>query len=144
MTYNETCEWLFNQTANYESQGQNGYKASLDNMLKLDEHYQRPHHNFRSIHVAGTNGKGSVSHTLAAMLQVCGYNVGLYTSPHLTDFSERIRINGQPIDEDYVTSFVEEGKDLFERIGATFFEIATEMAFNYFKDKDVDIAVIEV
>ena len=144
MTYNETCEWLFNQTANYESQGQNGYKASLNNMLKLDEHYQRPHRNFRSIHVAGTNGKGSVSHTLAAMLQVCGYNVGLYTSPHLTDFSERIRINGQPIDEDYVTRFVEEGKDLFERIGATFFEIATEMAFNYFKDKDVDIAVIEV
>ena len=82
MTYEETCEWLFHQTANYESQGQGGYKASLDNMHKLDEYYKHPHNSFKSIHVGGTNGKGSVSHTIAALLQVCGYKVGLYTSPH--------------------------------------------------------------
>ena len=121
MTYEETCEWLFHQTANYESQGQGGYKASLDNMHKLDEYYKHPHNSFKSIHVGGTNGKGSVSHTIAALLQVCGYKVGLYTSPHLADFSERIRINGQP-----------------------FFEIATAMAFKYFSDNNIDIAVVEV
>jgi len=144
MTYQETCDYLFHQTANYESQGQGGYKPGLDNMLKLDEHYGRPHKKFKSIHVAGTNGKGSVSHTLSAILQVCGYKVGLYTSPHLVDFSERIRINGQPIKEDYVTTFVEEGKEFFEKVGATFFEITTAMAFKYFADNDVDIAVVEV
>lgn len=144
MTYEETCDWLFHQIANFESQGQSGYKASLDNMLKLDEHYGSPHKSFRSIHIAGTNGKGSVSHTIAAMLQTCGYRVGLYTSPHLIDFSERIRINGQLIKEEYVTTFVDEGKQLFEQLGNTFFEIATEMAFCYFKDNDIDIAVVEV
>lgn len=144
MTYEETCEYLFNQTANYESQGQGGYKAGLDNMLKIDEHYEHPHRHFKSIHIAGTNGKGSVSHTLSAILQVAGYRVGLYTSPHLLDFSERIRINGQPIAEDYVVDFVDKGKEFFESVGATFFEITTEMAFKYFSDNDVDIAVIEV
>ena len=144
MTYEETCEYLFNQTANYESQGQSGYKASLDTMMKLDEHFEHPHKNFKSIHIAGTNGKGSVSHTLAAHLQICGYKVGLYTSPHLVDFSERIRINGQPIPEQYVIDFVEMNKEYFESFGATFFEITTEMAFKYFSDNDVDIAVVEV
>ena len=144
MTYEETCDYLFNQTANYESQGAAGYKEGLDNMLKLDEHYGQPHTKFKSIHIAGTNGKGSVSHTIAAHLQISGYKVGLYTSPHLVDFSERIRINGQPISEQYVIDFVEQGKDFFEATGSTFFEIATEMAFKYFSDNDVDIAVIEV
>ena len=144
MSYEETCEYLFHQTANYESQGQNGYKPGLNNMLKLDDHYGHPHRQFKSIHVAGTNGKGSVSHTLSAFLQMCGYKVGLYTSPHLIDFSERIRINGRPIDEEYVCHFVEEGKELFDEIGSTFFEITTAMAFKYFKDNDVDIAVVEV
>ena len=144
MNYKETCEYLFTQTANYESQGQKGYKPGLDNMLRLDEHYGHPHKKFKAIHVAGTNGKGSVSHTLSAVLQVAGYKVGLYTSPHLLDFSERIRINGQPIAEEYVVDFVEQGKELFEQVGATFFEIATEMAFKYFSDNDVDIAIIEV
>jgi len=144
MTYEETCDYLFHQTANYESQGQNGYKPGLDAMKQLDEHYGNPHKKFRSIHVAGTNGKGSVSHTLASMLQVCGYRVGLYTSPHLVDYSERIRINGQAISEDYVVKFVEDGREFFEKTGNTFFEITTEMAFNYFADNDVDIAVIEV
>ena len=144
MTYEETCEYLFTQKANYESQGQTGYKPGLDNMLRLDEHYGQPHKTFKTIHVAGTNGKGSVSHTLSAILQVAGYKVGLYTSPHLLDFSERIRVNGQPINEEYVVDFVEQGKELFEQVGATFFEIATAMAFKYFSDKKVDIAVIEV
>jgi len=144
MTYKETCEWLFCQTPNYESQGTSGYKVGLDNMMELDRHYGHPHRNFKCIHITGTNGKGSVSHTLAAILQVCGYKVGLYTSPHLLDFSERIRINGQPISEDYVTGFIENGKDLFCSLGNTFFEIATEMAFKYFSDNEVDIAVVEV
>ena len=144
MTYEETCDYLFNKTTNYESQGQSSYKADLTNMLKLDEHYGQPHTKFKSIHIAGTNGKGSVSHTLAAHLQICGYKVGLYTSPHLVDFNERIRVNGQPINQDYVIDFVDQGKLMFDEMGATFFEIATEMAFNYFKDNDVDIAVIEV
>ncbi len=144
MTYEVTCDYLFNKTANYESQGQGGYKVGLDTMRKLDEHYGQPHEHFKTIHVAGTNGKGSVSHTLSALLQVCGYKVGLYTSPHLVDFSERIRINGQPISEDYVTNFVDEGRELFDNLGATFFEITTEMAFKYFSDNHVDIAVIEV
>jgi dihydrofolate synthase/folylpolyglutamate synthase len=144
MNYEQTCEYLFQQTANYENQGKSGYKPGLDNMQKLDEHYGRPHQSFRSIHIAGTNGKGSVSHTIAAILQVCGYRVGLYTSPHLTDFSDRIRVNGKPIEHDYVTHFVESGKKYFEQNQFTFFEITTEMAFNYFKEKDIDIAVIEV
>lgn len=144
MTYEETCDYLFNKTTNYESQGQSGYKASLDTMLKLDKHYKQPHTKFKSIHIAGTNGKGSVSHTLAAHLQICGYRVGLYTSPHLVDFSERIRINGQPISEEYVIDFVDQGKEYFESLGATFFEIATTMAFKYFSDNDVDIAIVEV
>ena len=144
MTYQETCDYLFNQTANYESQGKNGYKEGLDTMLALDEHFGHPHRSFKTIHVGGTNGKGSVSHMLAAVLQVCGYRVGLYTSPHLADFSERIRINGQPIGEDYVTSFVDAEKDYLDSVKATFFEIATIMAFKYFSDHDVDIAVVEV
>ncbi len=144
MTYQETCEWLFCKTANFEHQGQAGYKASLDNMLQLDDHYGHPHRDFKCIHVTGTNGKGSVSHTLAAILQSGGYKVGLYTSPHVLDFSERIRINGTPINQDYVVRFVEEGRKQFEIIGCTFFEIATAMAFKYFSDEQIDIAVVEV
>ena len=114
MTYQEVTDYLFNQTANYESQGKTGYKEGLDNSLRLDEHFGHPHENFRSIHIAGTNGKGSVSHTIAAMLQNCGYRVGLYTSPHLLDFRERIRVNGQPVSEDYVVRFVEKNKDFWK------------------------------
>lgn len=144
MTYQETCEYLFHQTANYESQGRDGYKPGLGTMLALDKHFGSPHTRFHTIHVAGTNGKGSVSHTLAALLQTCGYRVGLYTSPHLTDFSERIRVSGIPVTEDFVVSFVERGKDLFEQHHATFFEIATAMAFSYFAECKIDIAVVEV
>lgn len=144
MTYEETTQYLFKQTANYEQQGQAGYKEGLQNSLALDDHYGHPHHQFKSIHVAGTNGKGSCSHMLAAILQRVGYKVGLYTSPHLKDFSERIRVNGKPIPEEYVIGFVEEGQELFQSLGASFFEITTAMAFKYFADKDVDIAIVEV
>lgn len=144
MTYQEATEYLFEKTANYEKQGVSGYKPGLDTMQALDVYYGHPHTKFRTIHVAGTNGKGSVSHTLASLLQVCGYRVGLYTSPHLVDFRERIRINGIPIDEDYVTRFVDQEHEAFEPYAPTFFELTTIMAFKYFAENDVDIAVIEV
>ena len=144
MTYNEAIDYLFSQTANYEKQGVKGYKASLDGMMALDEHLGHPHRHFRCIHVAGTNGKGSVSHSLAAQLRVVGYQVGLYTSPHLVDFCERIRLNGQPIPQDYVAKFVEDERDILEQLNPTFFEITTAMAFKYFSEQNVDIAVVEV
>ena len=144
MTYQETCEYLFNAMPMFERQGASGYKKGLDNSLALDEHFDHPHQKFQTIHVAGTNGKGSCSHTLSAILQRCGYKVGLYTSPHLVDFCERIRINGQPISEEYVVNFVEQEKSFIESLQPSFFEVTTAMAFKYFADKDVDIAVIEV
>lgn len=144
MTYQETCEYLFNAMPMFERQGASGYKEGLDNSLELDNHFGQPHKKFLSIHVAGTNGKGSCSHTLSAILQMCGYRVGLYTSPHLVDFSERIRINGQPIPEEYVVNFVEQEKSFIESIQPSFFEVTTAMAFKYFADMNVDIAVIEV
>lgn len=144
MTYKETCEYLYKQMPMFERQGASGYKEGLDNTLALDEHFGHPHQNYRCIHVAGTNGKGSCAHTIAAILQQCGYTVGLYTSPHLVDFSERIRINGQPISEDYVVNFVENEKEFFEPLHPSFFEVVTAMAFKYFSDQDIDLAVIEV
>ena len=144
MTYQEVTEYLFSQTPNYERQGKDGYKEGLGNTLAIDQHFEHPHRSFKSIHIAGTNGKGSVSHSLAALLQICGYRVGLYTSPHLVDFRERIRVNGVPITEDYVVNFVNQEKSFFETISPSFFEITTAMAFKYFKEMDVDIAVIEV
>jgi dihydrofolate synthase/folylpolyglutamate synthase len=144
MNYKEVTEYLFSQTANFEQQGVAGYKEGLETTHKLDEHFGHPHENFRSIHIAGTNGKGSVSHTIAALLQTFGYRVGLYTSPHLLDFSERIRVDGIPIPEKYVIDFVEKEKSFFEPLKPSFFEITTALAFKYFKDTDVDIAVVEV
>jgi dihydrofolate synthase/folylpolyglutamate synthase len=144
MTYQEATDYLFDKTANFERQGVSGYKEGLGNMFSLDDHFGHPHQHFRSIHIGGTNGKGSVSHSLAALLQVCGYKVGLYTSPHLIDFRERIKINGKPIDKEYVCKFVENEHDFFETLNPSFFEITTAMAFKYFKENDVDIAVIEV
>lgn len=144
MTYKETCNYLFTQTPMFEKQGLGGYKEGLENSLALDEHLGHPHRNFRSIHIAGTNGKGSCAHTLASILQQCGYKVGLYTSPHLVDFRERIRINGQPIPENYVVDFVEKEKEFFEPLKPTFFELTTALAFQYFSDMQIDIAVIEV
>lgn len=144
MTYQEVTDYLFEQVPSFEQQGTGGYKEGLDNSLKLNEHFGHPHEHFRSIHVAGTNGKGSVSNLLAAQLQVCGYRVGLYTSPHIVDFRERIRVNGVAIPENYVVQFVETEKEFLDSLSPTFFEITTVMAFKYFMDKDVDIAIIEV
>ena len=144
MTYQEATQYLFDQTANFEKQGPSGYKEGLRSMQALDDHFGHPHKKYRTIHVAGTNGKGSLCHMLAAQLQVCGYRVGLYTSPHLVDYRERIRVNGQPVSEEYVTKFVETERPFFEPLKASFFEITTAMAFKYFSEMDVDIAVIEV
>ena len=144
MNYQETCEYLFSKTPSYEKQGTSGYKEGLQTTEALDEYLNHPHRKYRTIHVAGTNGKGSVSHTIAALFQTFGYRVGLYTSPHLVDFRERIRVNGTPVSEDYVVSFVEKHKDFFEPLEPSFFELTTAMAFSYFAEADVDIAVIEV
>lgn len=144
MKYSEATEYLFSQLPSYEQQGSTGYKEGLQTTQALDMHYGHPHEQFRSIHIGGTNGKGSVSHSIAAMLQVYGYTVGLYTSPHLVDFRERIRVNGKPVSEEFVVDFVEKGKDLFDELKPSFFEITTAMAFKYFEAMNVDIAVIEV
>ena len=144
MTYNEATEYLYSQRPSFERQGATGYKEGLRNTIILDTHLERPHRHYMTIHVAGTNGKGSCSHTLAAFLQICGYKVGLYTSPHLVDFSERIRVNGIPISQDYVVEFVEREKEFIDSLNASFFEVTTAMAFKYFEEQKVDIAVIEV
>lgn len=144
MDYQETLKYLYEQVPMFQRVGGAAYKEGLDNTLTLDAHFGHPHHSFRTIHVAGTNGKGSVSHTLAAVLQSAGYKTGLYTSPHLVDFRERIRINGTPISKDYVVSFVEHERSFFEPLCPSFFELATAMAFKYFADEQVDVAVIEV
>ena len=144
MTYKETIEYLYNQMPMFERQGATGYKAGLQNTLILDEHFGHPHKSYKTIHIAGTNGKGSCSHSIAAFLQECGYKVGLYTSPHLKDFSERIRVNGNYIAEEYIVDFVENERQFFEPLHPSFFELTTALAFKYFQDMNVDIAVIEV
>ena len=144
MNYSETLQYLYTAAPAFEKVGAGAYKEGLSNTLALDAHFDHPHQHFRTIHVAGTNGKGSTSHTLAAFLQLCGYRVGLYTSPHLVDFSERIRVNGEPIPQQYVIDFVEAERDFFEPLYPSFFELTTAMAFKYFAEQHVDIAVIEV
>ena len=144
MTYQETIEYLFNSTPLFQNVGKDAYKEGLENTLKLDEYFGYPHRTFKTIHVAGTNGKGSCSHTLAAILQSAGYKVGLYTSPHLVDFRERIRVNGEVISKEYVIDFVEQHRSFFEPLHPSFFELTTAMAFNWFAMQGVDVAVIEV
>ncbi|AVM58549.1 dihydrofolate synthase [Bacteroides heparinolyticus] len=144
MDYQDTLTYLYNSTPMFQQVGGSAYKEGLENTLALDEHFGHPHRKFRTIHVAGTNGKGSCSHTIAAILQEAGYSVGLYTSPHLVDFRERIRVNGQPIPEEYVIRFVEEERCFFEPLHPSFFELTTAMAFRYFADVEIDVAVIEV
>lgn len=144
MTYRETLEWMFSRLPMYQRQGSAAYTAKLDNILHFSEHLANPHHRFKSIHVAGTNGKGSSSHMLASVLQEAGYRVGLYTSPHLKDFRERIRINGEPVSRQYVMGFVRSHKPFLEANSLSFFEMTVGMAFDYFARKRVDIAVIEV
>lgn len=144
MNYQQTVEYLFNATPVFEKVGASAYKEGLFNSEELDRHFHHPHRHFMTIHIAGTNGKGSCSHTIASILQTDGYKVGLYTSPHLVDFRERIRVNGEPISEDYVVRFAEEERSFFEPLHPSFFELTTAMAFKYFADMEVDIAVIEV
>ena len=144
MTYEETIEYLYNTAPLFQNIGAGAYKEGLSNTLALDEHFGHPHRAYKTIHVGGTNGKGSVSHTLAAILQKAGHRVGLYTSPHLTDFRERIRINGAMIPKERVVRFVEEEKDFFEPLHPSFFELTTALAFKYFEEEHVDWAVIEV
>jgi len=144
MNYKETIDYLFNIAPAFERVGAKAYKANLNNTIALDEHFGHPHKQFKTIHVAGTNGKGSCSHTIAAILQRAGYKVGLYTSPHLVDFRERIKINGKCIEEDYVVRFVASERGFFEQLSPSFFEVTTALAFKYFAEKAVDYAVIEV
>ena len=144
MDYKETIEYLFNSAPLFQNIGAGAYKEGLYNTKVLDEHFAHPHLSFKTIHVAGTNGKGSCSHTIASVLQEAGYKVGLYTSPHLVDFRERIRVNGKPISEQYVIDFVEHKRAFFEPLHPSFFELTTAMAFKFFADEKVDVAVIEV
>lgn len=144
MTYNETLNYLYNSLPVFHFQGASAYKPGLDNTIALMEACRHPYKNYKTIHVAGTNGKGSVSHFLAAILQSAGYKVGLYTSPHLVNFGERIKVDGQMIDETYVINFVQSNSALFERIQPSFFEATMAMAFQYFSDNQVDIAIVEV
>ena len=144
MDYQATLDYLYNSAPLFQQVGAGAYKEGLANTWALDEHLGHPHRSYRTIHIAGTNGKGSCSHTLAAILQEAGYRVGLYTSPHLLDFRERIRVNGQPVPEEYVIRFVEEERAFFEPLHPSFFELTTAMAFRYFADAGVDVAVVEV
>lgn len=143
-SYADTIDYLYNAAPAFTKVGAAAYKEGLSNTLALDAHSGHPHREYMTIHVAGTNGKGSCSHTLAAILQAAGLKVGLYTSPHLVTFRERIRVNGEMIPEQYVVDWVERNKEFFEPLSPSFFELATAMALEYFRHAEVDIAVIEV
>jgi dihydrofolate synthase / folylpolyglutamate synthase len=144
MTYKETIEFLYTQLPVYHRIGKAAYKADLSNALALDEYFNHPHKKFRSVHVAGTNGKGSVSHMIASVLQEAGYKTGLYTSPHLKDFRERIKVDGEMIPQECVVSFVEKNREILISVEASFFEMSVAMAFDHFAREGVEIAVIEV
>ncbi|WP_046758456.1 bifunctional folylpolyglutamate synthase/dihydrofolate synthase [Kordia jejudonensis] len=144
MNYEETLDWLFNQLPFFQRQGAKAFKKDLHNIQKLSQHLHFPEKKFKTIHVAGTNGKGSTSHMIASILQEAGYNVGLYTSPHLKDFRERIRINGKMASKQFVIQFIKKHKAFLEAEKLSFFEMTVGMAFDYFAKKKVDIAVIEV
>ncbi len=144
MNYQETINWMFNQLPMYQLQGASAYKKDLTNTHLLIAHLHHPQEKLKCIHVAGTNGKGSTSHMLASILQEAGYKVGLYTSPHLKDFRERIKINGKDISEEFVTDFINEHKSFFESNDMSFFEMTVGLAFDYFAKEKVDIAVVEV
>ncbi|AXG73044.1 bifunctional folylpolyglutamate synthase/dihydrofolate synthase [Flavobacterium arcticum] len=143
MNYKETTAWMFNKLPMYQQQGAFAYKKDLTNTLLLADHLGNPERKIKTIHIAGTNGKGSVSNMLASVLQEAGYKTGLYTSPHLKDFRERIKINGQDIPEEYVCRFIDENKPFFEAQQLSFFEMTVGLAFDYFVKEEVDIAVIE-
>src|SRR5882757_5190289 len=144
MDYPQTLAYLFTKLPMFSRIGAAAYRSDLNNTIALSEFLGRPERGFRSVHVAGTNGKGSTSHMLAAVFQSAGYRTGLYTSPHLKDFRERIKINGQFIREDFVVDFVERIRPLSEAIDPSFFEVTVAMAFDYFAVEKVDIAIVEV
>src|SRR5476649_2564242 len=144
MTYQTTLDYLYTQLPMFTRDGASAFKTDLTNTLALCAILDNPQHKFKSIHVGGTNGKGSTSHMLAAILQTAGYKTGLYTSPHLKDFRERIKIDGQWCDENFIVEFTESIQPLIEEIEPSFFEITVAMAFDYFAKQQVDIAVIEV
>ncbi len=144
MTYQETIQWMFQQLPMYQRQGKTAFKKNLDNILALAKTLNNPEKRFISIHVAGTNGKGSTSHMLASVLQESGYKVGLYTSPHLKDFRERIKINGQLIRKNCVINFIKRNKSFLETNSLSFFEMTVGLAFEQFAKHDVDVAIIEV
>ena len=144
MTYTESIDWLWAHLPMYQEKGRSAFRGKLDNILLLCDHLGNPQEQFPTLHIAGTNGKGSSSHALASVLQEAGYKVGLYTSPHLKDFRERIKINGEDISQEAVCQFVEKNKDFIEGENFSFFEVTVGMAFDYFAYQKVDIAVIEV
>jgi len=144
MRYQDTLNWMFSQLPMYQRQGSSALKKDLSNTLKLSEHLNFPERKFKSIHVAGTNGKGSTSHMLASVLQEAGYKVGLYTSPHLKDFRERIKVNGQVVSKQFVIGFITRNKSFLEANTLSFFEMTVGMAFDFFSKQKVDIAIIEV
>jgi len=144
MTYSETLNWLFNQLPMYQLQGASAYKKDLTNVQVLIDYLGHPESQLQCIHVAGTNGKGSCSHMLASVLQEAGFKVGLYTSPHLKDFRERIKINGQMVSEAFVCDFVNQHQSFFEANDMSFFEMSVGLAFDYFTKEKIDIAIIEV
>lgn len=144
MTYEETLHYLYTSIPVFQHSGASAYKPGLGTSIALDDYLGNPHKAYKTIHVGGTNGKGSVSHLLAAILQQSGYKVGLYTSPHLVDFRERIRVNGKMIPKEYVTHFVERHRSFFEPLHPSFFELTSSMAFDYFNMEEVDYAIIEV
>jgi dihydrofolate synthase/folylpolyglutamate synthase len=144
MNYQETINWMFSQLPMYQTQGASAYKKDLTNTILLSEHLYHPEKDLKCIHVAGTNGKGSTSHLLASVLQEAGYKVGLYTSPHLKDYRERIKINGKEISEEFVCEFISKNKSFFEENQLSFFEMTVGLAFEYFKKEKTDINIIEV
>jgi len=144
MTYQEVLDWMFVQLPMYQREGKTAFKKDLTNILALSKELNCPEKKFKSIHVGGTNGKGSTSHMIASVLQEAGYKVGLYTSPHLKNFTERIRINGEEIPRKKVVHFITDNKEFLKKQRLSFFEMTVGMAFDYFTNEEVDIAVVEV
>ncbi len=144
MTYQDTLNWMFSKLPMYQRQGKTAFKANLDNSISFANHLNNPQNAIKTIHVGGTNGKGSTSNMLASVLQEAGYKVGLFTSPHLKDFRERIRVNGAMISKAYVIDFINSHKDFLETAGLSFFEMTSGLAFEFFANKKVDVAIIEV
>ena len=142
MNYDEVLEFMFNSLPMYQRIGEAAYKADLITTEKLDEYFKQPHQAFKTVHVAGTNGKGSVSHSIASIFQEARYKTGLYTSPHLIDYRERIRVNGEMISKEFVTAFINENIKLFTDLKPSFFEMSVSLAFEYFRFCKVDVAII--